>query len=296
MEQSARKIQLAVLTAGGLAALVLAAASFFSPFARRLAAGRDVELVLLSPTRPMLYIYHPFSRTVNAVQLPARSFAGAKGRGSAYQRAAEALKLLPQPDGGEPEQPLYIEIKEPDTEAFESLLNGWRARPARLAEFFRAIRRLEKEQATNLSGYEAFLAALELVRLNSSNFIKEDLDRNAAAANAVPEPAAAAAPAAPAVVRLEVLNASGRKDLAVRAAKFLRKKGFDVISFGTYGGVERHTKIVNCSGNLEAALQAREALGLGGLEIYSKPSKLGIADARIILAQDFDEGVLKGIK
>ena len=285
------------LAAGGALALVFVAAHYRSPVSRRLAAGRDVELVLLNKDRPMLFVYHPFSRTVNSVRLPARALSGARGGGSAYQRAGEALQLF-QPNGG-PEQaaPSYIEVAEPDIDAFEALLNSWRANPSRLLQLVRHLVYMKKSEATNLSAYELLLAALELVRLNSANFIKEDFDRSRPAGGLRDEAPPAGPAPAQAIVRLEVLNASGRKDLALRVTKELRKQGFDVINFGTYGSVEERTKIVNCSDNIEAARKTRDALGLGELEIYSKFSRLSIADARIILGTDFSEARLtRGIR
>ncbi len=292
MEQPVKKRQIAILAAGGLVTLALVAAHYLSPVSKRLAANEDVELVLLNKDRPMLFVYHPFSRTLNAVRLPAR----AARSGSAYQRACEVLKLFPGGalfrKGGEAVQtePAYIEVSAaggPDMDAFEDLVNTWRARPARLAGAVRYLRALKKSEATNLSAHELVLLALELSRLNSSNFIKEDFDKTRPgdllpAAAGQPEPG-------PAVVRLEVLNASGKQDLARRVTKYLRNKGFDVLDFGTYGSVEKQTKIVNCSDSLEGALRLREALGLEGLEIYSKFDKTGIVQAKVILGADFDE-------
>jgi len=273
-----------ILAAGGLATLALVAAHYLSPISRRLAANEDVELVLLNKDRPMLFIYHPFSKTLNAVRLPAR----AARNGSAYQRACEVLKLFPGADAQA--EPAYIEVLAaggPDMDAFEDLVNNWRARPARLAAAVRYLSGLKKSEATNLSVHDLLLLSLELSRLNSSNFIKEDFDKTRSG-DLLPADAAAPQPG-PAVVRLEVLNASGKQDLARRVTKYLRAKGFDVIDFGTYGSVEKQTKIVNCSDSLEGALRLREALGLEGLEIYSKFDKIGLVQAKIILGADFDE-------
>ena len=176
MEQSVKKRQIMILAAGGLVTRALVAAHYLSPISRRLAANEDVELVLLNKDRPMLFVYHSFSRTLNAVRLPAR----AARSGSAYQRACEILKLFPK--GGEAAQaePAYIEVSAaggPDMGAFEDLVNTWRARPARLAGAVRYLSALKKSEATNLSVHELVLLALELSRLNSSNFIKEDFDK-----------------------------------------------------------------------------------------------------------------------
>jgi hypothetical protein len=279
MEQSARKIQIIILAAGGLLFFALAAAHYFSPISRRLAANSDVELVLLNKERPMLFVYRSFSKTVNAVQLP-----GGAGRGgSAYQRAGKILNFFSGGYAPSPEDPAYIEIQAPDLGAFEELVNNWRARPALLIGLARCLRGLKKNEATNLSGHDLALLALEVLRINSSNLIKEEFDKT----RFFDQAPAAPAPV-PAAVRLEVLNASGRKDLAALVTKYLRKKGFDVINFGTYGGVEETTKIVNCSDNIEAARRIRDILDLGALEIYSQSDKLAIVQVRIILGSDFD--------
>jgi len=292
MEQSAKRNQIIMLAAGGLVTLVLVAAHYLSPVSRRLAANEDVELVLLNKERPMLFIYHPFSSTINAVRMPAKAARG----GSAYQRACEVLKTFSKSDVPPQETPVYIEVAAaggPDMDAFEDLINNWRARPARLAGLIRYLRDLRGNEATNLSLHDLVLLTLEMSRLNASNFIKEEFDKGRAGGPA-PEAEAGEGPvSAPAIVRLEVLNASGKKDLARLVTKYLRKKGFDVIDFGTYGSVEKQTKIVNCSDSLDAALRLREALGLGGLEIYSKFDKVGIVQARIILGEDFDDSRVK---
>ncbi len=311
MEQTIRKKQIIILAAGGILSAALAAAHYFSPIARGLAANADVELVLLSKERPMLFIYHSFSRSVNAVRLPA----GAQRGGSAYQRAGEVLRSF-FGSGVPAGPPAYIEVQAPDMDAFEDLLNNWRARPALLGRLLRWLVELKKNDATDLSAHDITLLALELSRLNSSNFIKEDLDnsgagaaakRGAAAVNppqgvadnsagpdtAAPQDGAAVSLPAAGAVRLEVLNASGQVDLAALVTKLLRKKGFDVINFGTYGRRLARTKIINCSGDLKAARALRDAMDLGGLEIYSKPDKLTIAQVRIILGEDFDGSKIK---
>jgi len=281
-----------IAAAGGLLALFAVAAHFMSPIARKLAGGRDVELVLLNKSRPMLFVYHPVSRTINSVRLPGGT-AGARGGGSARQRSCEVLRLFSKNEMNDQAAPGYIEVAAPDMDAFEELLNNWRSRPARFLPVFLYLLDLKKREATNLSPHEMLLAVLELSGLNSSDFIKEDFDKSRASGRLQPGTAAEEPGAGPVIVRLEVLNASGRKDLAVRVTKYLRKQGFDVLTFGTYGSVEKNTKIVNCSDNIGAARKAREALGLDRLEIYSKFSGLGISDAKIILGEDFDESNLK---
>lgn len=253
--------------------LFFTAAHFLSPVSRRLAAGREVRLVLLNRDEPMFFVYHPVSGTVNAVRLPGGKAAG----GAPARRAAEIAGLFSPAGDTAP----YIEVKKTDLDAVHDTLDNWRSRPARLAAAARFLIGLKKSGATDLSAHDLLLLSLEALRLDSSDFIKEDFERV--------RPAAEEAGDAAAVIRVEVLNASGRRDLAVRAARHLRTRGFDVISYGTHGSGEKRTKIVNCSDNIEAARKMRAALGLDGLEIYSRFDKLAIAQVRVILGADFDE-------
>lgn len=286
--ESARKRLTVLLGLGGALTLALLAAHYFSPVSRRLAAGADVELVLLSPERPMLFVYHPGSRTVSAVRLPKRAV---KSAGSAMQRAHAALSLALRRETTVQDPAYFIEAPDPDLESFCDTLNSWRARPALLLAMAARLRELKSGAATNLPWHDALLLFAELTRLNSSAFVIADLPKDQLAKvlgddAAEQEAAQAGAPRAP--VRLEVLNASGRRDLAERTARYLRKKGFDVISVGNHKVVEKQTKIVNCSNNIAAARQVRGALGLEALEIYSKPEKPAVAQARVILGMDFD--------
>jgi hypothetical protein len=94
-------------------------------------------------------------------------------------------------------------------------------------------------------------------------------------------------------VTAQVLNASGRRGAADEVTRHLRSRGIDVIDFGNYVSVQPRTKIVNCSGGIEGARRVRELLGLGGLEIYSKPEKNPVAGVRVVIGLDFDPASLK---
>ncbi|MEI7481127.1 MAG: LytR C-terminal domain-containing protein [Elusimicrobiota bacterium] len=288
MEQAVRKKQLIILAAGGLITFSLMVAHYLSPISRRLSSNSKVELVMLNKEHPMLFIYNSFSKTVDAVKLPGKSARG----GSAYQRASDVLKDFSRNGASEP---AYIEVQSPDMAAFEYMINNWRACPASLSPLVRYLRELRQNDATNLSMHDIALLTLELARMNSSNFVKEEFNKARSSDAALAAETAAETPDAPAVLRLEVMNASGRKDLAGAVTKFLRDKGFDVINFGTYGSIETQTKIVNCSDNIKAAHAVREALDLGGLEIYSKFDKRAIAQIKIILGADFDYSKMEKI-
>ncbi|MBI4801461.1 MAG: LytR C-terminal domain-containing protein [Elusimicrobia bacterium] len=298
MEQpeDAGKKQIIILALGGALTLVLTTAHFFSPVSKRLSANREVEIVMLNPACPMLFVYHPGSGTVNAVRLPKKA---ARGAGSAVQRAHGALNLFLKDRSSVRDAAFYITVGEPDLDRVSVMLNGWRNKPGYFLGMAAYFRDLKRTEGTNLSWHDGLRLALEFLRLKSADFIITELPKNffdkAGGAQEVPVPGGADTVPAPepAVVRLEVLNASGRKDLAEQVTRYLRKKGFDVISFGNYGAMAKQTKIVNCSGNIAAARLAREALGLKDLEIYSKTEKPAVVQARVILGVDFNEAEIK---
>lgn len=295
------------MLAFGLAlCLGLVAAHYLSGVAPRLAANRDLEIALISDRAPKVFIYHAFSKTITVINLPP---ARLKNGGSNYQKACAALALVSGKIPGQREDVLYLATDDPthsgcvgdDLGAFYAMLNSWRSRPRLFFEVARRLWLLKKEERTNISFHDLLLAVLELSRLNSSNFIITDFERSVLRAVASENFGAnetggstnseTGVPAA--VVRVEVLNASGKKDLAVKVTKYLRKKGFDVINFGTYERAAGQTKIVNCSGNMEAARAVRSALGLTGLEIYSKPKAGYVAEVSVVLGADFNEIILK---
>mgnify|MGYP001472177506 CR=1 FL=1 len=275
-----------MLGLGLAAALALAAAQYFSPVAAAMCAGRDVRIALLADSAAALLVYHPGSSTVNAVLFPA---ARARRGVSGYQRASD---LAAQTGAGAADgqgEVFYISLSSaPDMEALWPVLNGWRSAPRKFLEAASWAAALRRCGATNISPFGLFALFSEFSRLNSSNFILTESARPAAAPEEEP-PAEAAAPPA---VRVEVFNASGKKDLAARAAKYLRAAGFDVLTASSYARIEKHTVIRCFSSDTAGALKLRAALGLEEREIHVRAAQKSVAEAVVILGTDFDAGIL----
>lgn len=262
-------------------ALALAAAQYLSPVASAFADGRDLRLALLSDGAQAVLVWHTATDTVNAV-----SFSRTRQRKgvSSSQRAAELISLT----GGAapaPGEAFFVSLStSPDMEALWDTMNGWRAAPRK---FFRAAAwtwRLRRDGATNIPPFGLFVLFSELSGLNSSNFILTEASRQAP-----PEEEAEQAPAP--VLRVEVFNASGRTDLAARAAKHLRASGFDVLTVSSYAKIEKHSRVV-AYGDTSAAVKLRSALGLGEREILERPPQRSVAAAAAVLGVDFDDRVL----
>jgi hypothetical protein len=285
MEQPSGKKGQLILGLGVAAALALAAAQHYSPAAEALRAGRDVRIALLAGNSTALLVYHPVSSTVNAVLFPA---ARARKGVSCYQRASDLAAQTGAPAADGQEEIFYVNLSSaPDMEALWSVLNNWRGSPV---EFYKAaawVAGLRSAGDTNISPFGLFLLFSEFSKLNSSNFILTEAARAAPS----PEEEAPAAVAAQPAVRVEVFNASGRKDLAVHAARYLRAAGFDVLTASSYGKIEKHTRIMCFSSDTAPALRLRSALGLEEKEIRVRASQKSVAEAAVILGTDFNAAV-----
>jgi len=281
MEQPSGKKEKVMLALGLGFAFALAAAQYFSPVASAFTGGRDLRLALLSEGSQAVLVWHTGTATVNAV-----SFSRTRHRkgASAFQRASELLALT----GGvatAPADVFFVSLSTgPDMEALWDTMNGWRSAPRK---FFRAAAwtaRLHRDGATNIPPFGLFVLFSELARLNSSNFILTEASRQVPPEE---EPEQVPAP----VLRVEVFNASGRTDLAVRAARHLRAAGFDVLTVSSYAKIEKHSRVV-AYGDTAPALKLRTALGLDGLEITERPEQRSVAAAGVVLGVDFNDGVL----
>jgi hypothetical protein len=284
MEQPSGRKEKLMLAAGLALALGLAAAQHFSPAAAAFARGEDLRLALLSPAGDVMLVWHTGSASVNAVSFPPARRQGPSG----YVRAAELAALTGAAEGAGREEVYYVSLSSaPDLLGLLEALSSWRGRP-RL--FFKAAAftwRLRGEGRTNIPPFPLFVIFSELSRLNSSSFILTDSPRPAAeeidAATEVERP-----------LRVEIFNATGRRDLAARAARHLRAAGFDVLTVSYYGKIEKHSRLVAYGSDTSAARRLRAALGLGDREIVSRPQNRSVADAAAVLGADFQEGAAGG--
>jgi len=270
-----------MLAAGLGAALALAAAQYFFPVSRALCSGRDVNLAVLGEHGSALLVYHPSFGTVDAF-----SVIHPKPRPavSARQRALSLLALT----GGTTAQAevFFVAVSSsPDLDVLKNALNGWRAEPRWFFSVAAWVGGLRSSGATDIPSFDLFRIFSDFSGLGFSSFSTTELSRQGRG----PEvPAPAEDGPAP---RVEVFNASGRKDLAALAARRLRERGFDVITAVSYHKIEKNTRILGFSGGNSAALGLRAALGLDSLEVRRSPQK-SVAAAAVILGEDFNEDVL----
>jgi hypothetical protein len=89
-------------------------------------------------------------------------------------------------------------------------------------------------------------------------------------------------------IQLDVLNGSGTPRLGQRCTDYLRARGFDVVEMGNYkeSGIER-TRVLDRAGNMEAARQVAEALGVSRERVSQQIDKNAFLDVTVVIGKDF---------
>lgn len=88
-------------------------------------------------------------------------------------------------------------------------------------------------------------------------------------------------------IRVEVLNAAGRKNIARDATELLRDRGYDVVYFGNADRFDREASVVlDRVGRLETARLVADALGIRN--VRSAPDSNLYLDASVLLGQDWN--------
>jgi len=89
-------------------------------------------------------------------------------------------------------------------------------------------------------------------------------------------------------IQLDVLNGSGTPRLGQRFTDYLRARGFDVVEMGNYkeSGVEL-TRVIDRSGDLTAARQVAEALGVQKERVVQQIDKNAYLDVSVVIGKDY---------
>lgn len=300
------KKELILLGIGLSITMCLAVRHYFSSIPGNLRNNKDIAIAVIEK-KPKLLLYRPLPPSAK-LMLPGKMRLDMKG--TDYQKARTILEGFScAPVHG---TVLYVnnETARINPHDFLNLIN---AAKGDLKNFFKLagiFLMLKKSAASNIPLHDLIIIFFETVKINSLDVFINEPSRDFAArlpafGEVSPEKGGtetgmerfhaethAGGSDAP-KPKVEVLNASGKKALAMETAKFLRKSGFDVINFANYSGIEKETLIINYSRNASDAKKLKDVLNLERLEIYSKFDKLKIADIVLILGTDFDEKTIK---
>lgn len=89
-------------------------------------------------------------------------------------------------------------------------------------------------------------------------------------------------------IQLDVLNGSGTPKLSQRFTDYLRSRGFDVVEMGNYkdSRVER-TRVIDRVGNLAAAQQVAQALGVPKDRVTQEVDRTMYLDVSVVIGKDY---------
>jgi len=183
---------------------------------------------------------------------------------------------------------------------FEYFLSHWRYNPLLLARAVAAYIKARFQKRTDLHLAEFLALSLELSQMQINDFTltfppQSKTKKSHKQAPLIPFSAdtllSEAENTAP--LKLEILNASGRKGLAKELTYYLRRqydKGLlnvDVMQYDNYRTNLDKTEIIDYSGRLLQVSKLSHAIGFKGTPKVEK-SPTNIYDTRIILGKDFE--------
>lgn len=91
-------------------------------------------------------------------------------------------------------------------------------------------------------------------------------------------------------VTVNVWNASGKRALAYDITKYLRRKGYDVVDWGTYTTVQEHTRVFDRIGDLGKAQSVAQVLGID--DFHSEINFKRLVDVEVVLGKNYRSAVI----
>lgn len=266
--------------------LLAAAAQFSSQTAQTLARkeNRSVRVaVLTSPA--MLFSYNP--STQKAIVSVGSDKCNPKTREKCLPDHSARFFIPKQSN------------REEFWEEFKHALAAWRYNPLLAARAAWTYLAAWHDRRTNLTPAEFLLLSLELSQIEAADFAVKlpPAKRGRKTKTPAAQPAAQVEDMAPLAVKdrpivVEILNASGKRGLALALTQYLREqneKGLlrvDVLQYDNYPSLQEESAIVDYSGRLVQVKQLSRAIGVNS-EIKSETNANAICDTRIILGKDF---------
>ena len=265
-------------------------AQYHSKIVQTLSAGQEGPVQVVVFTQPaMRFSYTPTTRKTVITLADKKCTADTKE--SCFNGQYERY-YIPQ----EKEQPLYWQH-------FKNTLETWRFNPAMLWPYIHGYINALVQHRTNLRPSEFILLSLESLHLTATDFaVEQPAQKKKVIGRNTPKEAPPADK--PEVVLpnqtdadkplvVEILNASGKKGLALALTQYLREqnaKGLlrvDVLQYDNYPTLQETSFITDYSGKLVQVTQVSRAIGLSR-EIRRETSSTAICDTRIVLGKDFE--------
>ena len=273
-----------------------ACAQFASPLASNLAGDKKAPVQVTVLTKPAMFVsYNPQTRKASV-----RVLGDKLNQKSPLERTQKLLEA----ENIAVKNPKFFEPADTERETFwngfKHALSAWRHNPFLAARAGWNYLSAWHNRRTNLSPAEFALLSMELTQLEPSDFAVTFPARKKRASRK-PEPVPAIVPdvadMAPLALKdrpiiVEVLNASGRKGLALELTQYLRdqnEKGqlrVDVLQYDNYPSTQNSSWLDDYSGRLVQVNPRGRAVGITG-EIRTGAAPNVICDTRIILGKDF---------
>lgn len=272
-------------------------AHFISPMVRSLAAHSKESITLVLLTKPAMIISYTPSSHQAEVRVLRRPPQKQQDRLALAQNLLETEKFPLK-------QTRFFEPIQTDRETFwdgaiKQYLSNWRYNPLLVGPVVGGYLSALHEKRTNVSPAEFLLLALELTRLEASDFtLRFSTAKKTIKKGPVPPDSLAPNAQEDVLSRqdrpliLEVLNATGKRGVAQELTQYLRDqnaKGLlrvDVLQYENYPTQQDTSWLEDLSGRRVQLKQLGHAIGIKN-EIRAGTAGNAIYDARIIIGKDF---------
>ncbi|MCD6423568.1 MAG: LCP family protein [Elusimicrobia bacterium] len=91
-------------------------------------------------------------------------------------------------------------------------------------------------------------------------------------------------------IKAEVFNATKRKGLAEKLSKSLREYGCDVVLWGNWGALKKHTEVITRNGDFSKASRLARILGCSRIRTEIDSSRM--VDVSVVIGSDFPQGII----
>jgi len=256
--------------------------SWNSPISRNISSGEKTEIAIINSENSFIVRYESFKKILTILK-PDKKI---KLKGTNFQKAYNIMEAISK-DNIREKMIYFIDISSSGIytqNLFSNYLINWRKKPFLLINFMWKILEIKKNEMTNFSYFELISIWMELLHTKISDFIIEEVNIK----QQEDEYENIAENSNNNDVKIEILNASSKKNMAFKIARILQAKRINVLNISTKNKQDK-SEIISTNENIEKAQIIKEILNLKDAQIYIKKSRYRIYDVTLIIGEDFEE-------
>jgi len=259
--------------------------SLNSIISKNISSGEKIEIAIINSENSFIIKYESLKKIITILK-PNKKI---KLKGTNIQKAYNIMETILKENIRE-KRIYFIDISSNNIDnsgLFNDYLINWRKNPILIKNLINEIIEIKKNEMTNLSYFDLINLFPEILHIKNSDFIIEEVN-----INQQEELENTTEIIENNDIKMEILNASSKKNIGFKIAGFLQSKKINVLNISTKTK-QNKTEIISTNENIKKAQTVKEILNLKDTQIYIKKSKYRIYDITLIIGEDFDENKIK---